>query len=960
VTPGEGDRWDEIDRLFDQALDVPAPERAAWLDRACAGDPGCRQQVEALLQADEAAGRFLEGDALRWAGPSLDESDGGAADSRRIGPYRIVRELARGGMGVVYLAERSDGQFEQRVALKLIKRGMDSDQIHRRFLAERQILARLGHPHIARLLDGGVSNEGQPYFAIEYVEGTTILDHCDAHRLRLEERLRLFLEVCDAVGYAHQNLVVHRDLKPSNILVTPDGQVKLLDFGIAKVIGEDPGAETGLTETGLRVMTPEYAAPEQVRGEPITTATDVYALGAVLYELVSGQRAHRLASRTPSEVERVICQVDPEAPSAAATGADRQRLRGDIDTITLTALKKEPDRRYATVEQLAGDVRRHLDGLPVTARPDNWRYRASKFVGRHRLGVAAAAVLALSIVAGLAGTIWQARVAAERERAAAAERDFLVQLFEGADPGQQPGHELTASELLTRGRRSIDTTLAGQPAVRAELLTILGTVHRTLGLLPQADTLLGQAVALTRRLPGNVDRELSGRLSAWADILVDRDENDRADTVAREAMGLQRRLPVDDTARVPPLRSFSNVKSAKGDYAEAEALVRQALAIDLRYPGVRDRAIAEDLNLVGYVQYVAGNLRGADSSATAALEILRRLLPPDHPSLLEALGNLATLRAARGNFREAEPLAREVLEGRRRVYPKGHPDVAFAMGELAYALQGEERYAEAESLYMQALEMYRSLLGPDDGNTLRVEQSLAFLHYREGDMKRAEPGMRESVAHYRRVAGPDDQYTLLAMVNLSNVLREVGKYGEAEAVAREALARGRKALGSSSLQVAYGLLSLGGLEQHDGNLDEAERLLREALATERTLFPVGHFEIARVLNDVGSVVIDRGRPDEAEPLLREALAARLDHFGRDHPETSATRRHLSDALALERRYAEADTLLLEAYRGVAARSDYWSAKEKRECLRRLVDLSREEGRPGEAVKYQRLMAAADK
>jgi len=289
-----------------------------------------------------------------------------------IGPYRVVRELARGGMGVVYLAERADGQFEQRVALKLMKRGMDSEEIHQRFLAERQILAQLTHPHIARLLDGGVSNEGQPYFAIEYVDGTAITAHCEARQLGVEQRLRLFLDVCDAVRYAHQNLVVHRDLKPSNILVTADGQAKLLDFGIAKLLRQETG-ETGLTQTGLRVMTPEYAAPEQVLGEPVTTATDVYALGAVLYELLTGRRAHHLQSRTPTEVERVICEVEPEAPSAVTTGALRKRLRGDLDTIALTALKKEPERRYPTVEQLASDVARFLGGLPVTARPDTWR-----------------------------------------------------------------------------------------------------------------------------------------------------------------------------------------------------------------------------------------------------------------------------------------------------------------------------------------------------------------------------------------------------------------------------------------------------------------------------------------------------------------------------------------------------------------------------------------------------------
>ncbi|MEZ0335911.1 MAG: protein kinase, partial [Gemmatimonadales bacterium] len=622
MTAGVGFRWDEADRLFDQALELPPAERERWLDRTC-DDPALRRQVLDLLRADAAAERFLELDGWRLAAPLLEP----AAESGHgltIGPYRVLRELGRGGMGVVCLGERADGQFEQRVALKLIKRGMDSDEIHRRFLAERQILARLGHPHIARLLDGGVSAEGQPWFAIEYVEGKAITEHCSEHDLGVEERLQLFLKACEAVRYAHQHLVVHRDLKPSNILVTPDGQVKLLDFGIAKLLSQEPGAETGLTETGVRVMTPEYAAPEQVRGEPVTTATDVYALGTVLYELLTGQRAHRWESRTPGEMERIVCQIVPEAPSSVVDGGRGKRLRGDLDTITLRALSKEPDRRYPTVEQLAADVRRHLAGQPVAARPDTWRYRATKFVARHRLGVAAAVAIVLSLLAGLGGTIWQARVAAERARVASAEaakqravRDFLVQLFEASDPSQALGKELTASELLIRGRRNLDTALAGQPEVRAELLTVLGQVHRSLGQLSQADTLLGQAVALTRSLPGDVDRDLSARLTEWSDILVDLGKYDRADTLAREARDLLQGRGGDDPALAQALRAVGNVVAAKGNPQQAESLAREALAIDLRHFGEGSREVAEGINSVGYAQWQAGDLAGADSMATA-------------------------------------------------------------------------------------------------------------------------------------------------------------------------------------------------------------------------------------------------------------------------------------------------------------------------------------------------------
>ncbi len=966
MTAGAGYRWDEADRLFDQALELPPGDRQRWLDQSCAGNHALRQQVEALLQADAAAANFLELDGWRLAEPILEPPDADSAAGFAIGSYRVVRELARGGMGVVYLAERADGQFEQRVALKLIKRGMDSDEIHRRFLAERQILARLNHPHIARLLDGGVSAEGQPYFAIEYVDGSTIMAHCEPRELGLEQRLRLFLDVCDAVGYAHQNLVVHRDLKPSNILVTPDGQVKLLDFGIAKVVGEGSDAETGLTETGLRVMTPEYAAPEQVLGAPVTTATDVYALGAVLYELVSGHRAHRLASRTPAEVWRVVCEVEPEPPSSAATGAIRQRLRGDVDTITLRALKKEPDRRYPTVEQLASDVRRHLDGLPVSARPDTWRYRAAKFVGRHRVGVAAGAAIVLSLVAGVAGTIWQARVAAERARVASAEaakeravREFLVRLFQASAPGQALGRDLTARELLDRGRRELDTALVAQPVVRSGLLTVVASVYAELGLAPQADTLFGQAVALTRTLPGSPDVELATALTSWSGNLLMQSQFDRAEPMLREAIERLRRRDPDDPRVAEPLRALGRVYTFTGDRARAATLLREALAINLRHHGTGSWQVANVSDDLGYELLQQGNLPGADSSIGVAVATYRRLLEPGHPTLLWTLSNLAHVRRAQGNDAEAEQLLREVIAGQRRVYPEGHSELAHSLVELGWLLTANGRYAEAESLTAPAVAVHRSLLGPDNDHAGMLLESLAGIRYQLGRLEAAERDQREVIATWRRRFGAENRRTLASIDQLGLYVREQGRFHEAEALIRKALAGRRKLLGESHPAVAGSLRSLGILKHRAGEPGEAERLLREALAIDRASGPEGLAETARVLGELGAVLNERGKPSEAEPLLREALAINIrprrpGHAERSDPraEASTIRRNLGHSLVLQGRYPEAEQLLLEAYRDQGERSGYWSGKEKRETLRRLVELYRKQGRPAEAAKYQ--------
>ncbi|HKQ75994.1 MAG TPA: protein kinase [Blastocatellia bacterium] len=457
------ERWEQVEEIFNTALDHPADEREAFLTNACGDDLALRHQIEYLINCHEQAGDFIEDPAaVRIEDPAAvrDSSlpDGAvtpqpdAMVGRQIGAYRLVREIGRGGMGAVYLAVRSDDQYQKRVALKLVRRGMDTKDILRRFRHERQILAGLNHPYIAQMLDGGTTEDGLPYFAMEYVEGQPITRYCDKHKLAIAERLKLFRQICSAASYAHQNLVVHRDLKPSNILITVDGTPKLLDFGIAKLLNPELSAQTiDPTATALRMMTPEYASPEQVLGEPVTTASDVYSLGVVLYELLTGHRPYRLKSRLPHEILRIVCEEEPERPSAVInrvqtiTGAEgatqvsltpeivsrtregapeklRRRLRGDLDNIILMAMRKEPQRRYDTVNQLSEDIRRHLEGLPVVARKATFGYRVEKFIARHKTSVATAVVVVASLLAGVMTTVWQSLVA--RDQRARAERRF--------------------------------------------------------------------------------------------------------------------------------------------------------------------------------------------------------------------------------------------------------------------------------------------------------------------------------------------------------------------------------------------------------------------------------------------------------------------------------------------------------------------------------------------------------
>jgi eukaryotic-like serine/threonine-protein kinase len=452
-----------MNELFHEALAVPAERRGSFVARSCADDPGMAGELEELLAAHDREQGIMEAPAVVTA-PGWLEDQAPPVVGRRFGPYRVVRELGRGGMGAVYLAERVDGGFEQQVAVKLIKRGMDSDLVAARFRAERQILASLTHPNIARLLDGGASDEGQPFFVMEYIDGRRIDEFARERGLTVAERLRLWLEVGGAVSYAHQHLVVHRDIKPANVLVTADGTPKLLDFGIARLL--DPGGEAVSTMTELRMLTPEYASPEQIEGRHATTSSDVYSLGVVLYELLTGRSPYRARSRSAKDIAEAICTTEPVRPSLAAAETEpamARRLRGDLDTILLTALRKEPARRYASVEQFAGDVRRHLDGLPVRARPDTFGYRAGKFVRRHRTGVAAATLVGLAMVGGTVGIAWEARQA--RAAQARAERRFNdvrqlahAVLFDYHDAIKDVAGTTAIQERLVRdGLRYLDT-----------------------------------------------------------------------------------------------------------------------------------------------------------------------------------------------------------------------------------------------------------------------------------------------------------------------------------------------------------------------------------------------------------------------------------------------------------------------------------------------------------------------
>jgi serine/threonine-protein kinase len=824
--------------IVDRALELAPEERAPYLDQAAAGDPALGVAVHAVLAQSNGAG-FLDAPALEYAAPFLGElplhssTDGKPlASGAHVGPYRLLHELGHGGMGTVFLAERADHQFEKQVALKLIRGWhVGNERLVRRFLEERQILAALDHPGIARLLDGGVTLDGLPWFALEYVEGVPIDRHCSTHGLAIESRLELFCRVCDAVQYAHRHLVVHRDLKPSNILVTAEGGVKLLDFGIAKLLRPDAtDGPASLTATGERLMTPLYASPEQVRGDPVSTASDVYALGVILYELLTGRQPYRVTTGEPHAVARAILEQEPERPSLAVVrqggpgeDTDRKsvggpapptlarRLRGDLDTIVGAAMQKQAERRYGSAEQLAADVRRHLAGLPVLARPDSRLYRAEKFIQRHRIGVAIAAGVALIVIGFAVVTGVQsirigaqaARISVERDRAEQVSR-FLAGLFQASDPYAGAGGKLTAREILDSGAARIDRELVTQPDARAQMLFEMGRAYFGLGVRDRARRLVETSLAIRRRaLPGE-QIEMAQTLDFLGLVLLEQGELGDAERAYREALGLRRQLLGSrhrDVART--LNGLATVLRAAGRFGDADSVSREAVAID------GDRA--------------GGN----------------------HLDLAQSLEGLAHAVRERGGFAAAESLFTRVLTLRRQELPEDHPDVASSEINLAAALSDAGQLTGADSLFRHGVGVKRRLLGAEHADLAADEAEYARLLHRRGSDRAAEP------------------------------------------LYRHALAIARRRFPAVHPVTATILLGLGELLLDRGAARRAEPLLREGLAMRLSVLPQQHPHIAEAQQLVGRAVLVRGRYFEAEWYLLPSEKGLREAYGEGDPRARA-------------------------------------------------------------------------
>lgn len=809
-------RWQQIQNVFHDAAGLPQREQHAFLKGACGSDQDLKSQVQAMLDQDAGADSLLDRNLADLAHKTLDASLPLA--SKEFGPYRILRLLGEGGMGVVYLAERKD--LGTLVAIKVLRDAWLSPSRRERFASEQRTLAQLSHPSIARLYDAATLDDGTPYFVMEYVEGIPLTQYCREKECSIEERLQLFLSVCEAVQHAHGNAVIHRDLKPSNILVKNDVTIRLLDFGIAKQI-ESLDLQVEQTMTGLRLMTPAYAAPEQVRGERIGIRTDVYSLGVILYELLTGELPFDLSNLTPAEAASIIAEHEPARPSVAVRRKTLSNTNAvslsktawaDLDVLCLTAMHKDPQRRYASAEALIRDINHYLNGEPLEAQPDTLQYRAAKFVRRNRSAVATAGFV-FAVIIGMA-TFFTIRLARARDAAMAEAartqriQEFMTNLFQGGDEAAGPSDSLRVVTIVDRGVQQAKS-LNRDPQIQADLYLNLGRIYDKLGKFDQADTLLRSALEEHKTLFGADSPEVAESLAALALLRADQGHLEEAEQLSRQALEMDRRhLREDHPAVAKALLAYGRALGERGSYGTAIPVLNEAVRIESR-PDVVPAEFADALSALAAVHYSAGHYDVSNTLYRRLLDIHRKLYGDRHPLVAEDIENLGSIQQDLGYYEEAEKLNRQALEIAESFYGRDNPTTAIDMTTLGRALSYEKKYDEAVDVLQQALEIQERVLAPNHPSVADTLNELANVAYMRDQFDEAEAYYHRVVDIYRTVYGDHHYYVAVALSNLGSVYMDRKDYVHAEQNFREVIRRFTEALGPENVNTGEARLKLG-------------------------------------------------------------------------------------------------------------------------------------------------------
>jgi serine/threonine protein kinase/Tfp pilus assembly protein PilF len=878
--------------VFDGAVQLPPEQREAYLKATCAADVNLMARVLDLIRVHEQGGGPLDEPAVPPPKKTMVltlppvENPGD-----KIGHYKILQLIGEGGCGSVFMAEQEQ-PVRRRVALKIIKLGMDTKEVIARFEAERQALALMEHPNIAKVLDAGATDAGRPYFVMELVRGIKITDYCDQNNLDTPDRLKLFAQVCRAIQHAHQKGIIHRDIKPSNILVTLHDGVpvpKVIDFGIAKATNQRLTDKTLFTQFEQFIGTPAYMSPEQAEmsGLDIDTRSDVYSLGVLLYEL--------LTSRTPFDpkelmaagldaMRRAIREQEPQKPStklstmldADLTTVARQRhaaapklihlVKGDLDWIVMKSLEKDRTRRYETASSFAGDIENFLKNEPVIARPPSTVYRFEKLVRRNKLAFTAAAAVAASVIIGLVVSTWLFIREKEARRLADSEAKhsqqvaaFLEDMLKGVGPSVALGRDTTLlREILDKTVVRVTRDLKDQPEVQAEICNTIGEVYRALGQLNKAEEMHRDARTLQGR--GAKRADVATSLSDLALVLRDQGKLTDAEALQREALELRRKLFGNEHADVAlSLNNLALVLRSEGKLAESEKLHREALAMQKKILGSEHLAVATSLNNLGLVLRDEGNLEEAEKCFRESLAMQKKILGDGSPVVSLTMDSLAFVLRDAGKLDEAEALDRESLTRQRKLFGQEHPSVATALNNLALILGAQGRLTDAEELHREALAMRRKLLGTEHPEVAVSLDNLALLLRKEKKLAEAEPLEREALALRKKIYGDEHLAVAGSLNNLALILHDERKLAESEGAFKESLAMEKQFLGGGHPSVATTLSNFSLLLRDENKLGEAEAAIREALEIRRKKFGEHHASVTTALNDLKDVLVLEGK-----------------------------------------------------------------------------------------------------